>query len=160
MRYSLAFKQSVLRRVLPPNNESVVSISEELGVTANSIYLWIKKAGNDTLDRDGEVAPNKRGPREKFRLLLESKGIDPEKQGEWLRERGLHSEHLTQYEQELREIVEDKNEKQKEENKRLKEQVKELQKELRRKDKALAETAALLTLKKKAAEIWGDDEDE
>ena len=32
----------------------------------------------------------------------------------------------------------------------------ELKKELRRKDKALAETAALLTLSKKAMAIWGD----
>jgi transposase len=39
------------------------------------------------------------------------------------------------------------------ENKRLKA-------ELRRKDKALAETAALLVLKKKAQEVWGDPEDE
>ena len=37
---------------------------------------------------------------------------------------------------------------------------KQLKAELRRKDKALAETAALLVLKKKAQEIWGDPEDE
>jgi len=35
----------------------------------------------------------------------------------------------------------------------------QLKAELRRKDKALAETAALLVLKKKAREIWGDPED-
>jgi hypothetical protein len=35
-----------------------------------------------------------------------------------------------------------------------------LERELRRKDKALAETAALLTLRKKAQAIWGDGEDE
>jgi hypothetical protein len=35
-----------------------------------------------------------------------------------------------------------------------------LEKELRRKDKALAETAALLVLKKKAQEIWGDEDDD
>jgi len=33
-----------------------------------------------------------------------------------------------------------------------------LEKELRRKDKALAETAALLVLKKKVREIWGDED--
>jgi hypothetical protein len=33
-------------------------------------------------------------------------------------------------------------------------------KQLRRKDKALAETAALLVLKKKAQDIWGNDEGE
>jgi transposase-like protein len=36
----------------------------------------------------------------------------------------------------------------------------ELERELRRKEKALAETAALLTLRKKAAAIWGEGEDE
>ncbi len=34
-----------------------------------------------------------------------------------------------------------------------------LEKELSRKDKALAETAALLVLKKKVQEIWGDEDD-
>ena len=41
------------------------------------------------------------------------------------------------------------------------EKVKKLEAELRRKEKALAETAALLTLSKKAEAIWGPkDEDE
>jgi hypothetical protein len=35
---------------------------------------------------------------------------------------------------------------------------KKLKKELARKEKALAEIAALLVLKKKAEEIWGDKE--
>jgi hypothetical protein len=38
--------------------------------------------------------------------------------------------------------------------------IKDLEKELRRKDQALAETAALLVLKKKAQEIWGDEDDD
>ena len=38
--------------------------------------------------------------------------------------------------------------------------VRELEKELRRKDKALAETAALLVLQKKVRAIWGDGDDD
>ena len=38
-------------------------------------------------------------------------------------------------------------------------QIKKLEKELRLKDKALAETAALLVLKKKVQEIWGDEDE-
>ena len=38
--------------------------------------------------------------------------------------------------------------------------IRELEKELRRKEKALAETAALLVLKKKANAIWGDRGDD
>src|SRR2546425_838680 len=37
--------------------------------------------------------------------------------------------------------------------------VKQLERELRRKDKALAEASAILVLKKKAAAIWGDEDD-
>ncbi len=37
--------------------------------------------------------------------------------------------------------------------------IRTLEKELNRKDKALAETAALLVLKKKVQEIWGDEDD-
>ncbi|OSQ51115.1 transposase, partial [Marivita cryptomonadis] len=40
-----------------------------------------------------------------------------------------------------------------------KKRVRDLERELARKDRALAETAALLVLRKKAAAIWGDGED-
>ncbi len=43
----------------------------------------------------------------------------------------------------------------KEERKR----IKGLERELARKERALAETAALLVLRKKASAIWGGDED-
>jgi hypothetical protein len=39
-------------------------------------------------------------------------------------------------------------------------EIKQLGLELRRKESALAETAALLVLRKKARAIWGDNEDE
>jgi hypothetical protein len=38
--------------------------------------------------------------------------------------------------------------------------VRELERELRRKNDALAETAALLVLKKKVLSIWGDADDD
>lgn len=43
--------------------------------------------------------------------------------------------------------------------KTLRAENKALKKELNRKDRALAETAALLVLQKKVHEIWGNDED-
>lgn len=45
------------------------------------------------------------------------------------------------------------------EKKELKAELKETRKELRRKEKALAETAALLVLKKKANALWGVEDD-
>jgi len=45
------------------------------------------------------------------------------------------------------------------ENRTLKQENKQLQRELQRKEKALAEAAALLILKKKAQALFGSDED-
>jgi transposase len=39
-------------------------------------------------------------------------------------------------------------------------EMRELKRELKRKDKALAETAALIVLKKKVQEIWGAEDDD
>jgi len=46
------------------------------------------------------------------------------------------------------------------ENSKLRKRNAELERELRRKEKALAEAAALLVLKKKAEAIFGVDEDD
>ena len=161
MRYSSGMKSAILKRILPPNEESVTAVSRETGVSTNTIYYWKKQAAEGILDLgDGEVRPRDRAPGEKLTLLLESKAINADDRGEWLRSRGLHTEHLPLWEQELREIVTEKEKNQREELAELKRKNKELQKELNRKDKALAETAALLALKKKAETIWGDDEDD
>jgi len=161
MRYSKGFKFSILKKILPPDERSVTEVSRETGVSTATIYHWLKVLQDGKLEEDdSELRPGDRSPKEKLRLLLEGKGLPEDLLGEWLRENGLHSEHLNSYEQELRDIVTDKNEKYLEENRRLKKEKQTLEKELRRKEKALAEMAALLTLKKKASEIWGDDEDD
>ena len=161
MRYSKGFKISVLKKVLPPDERSVKDVARETGVSENTLYIWLKKLEAGKMESDNsELRPSDRNPKEKLRLLLEGKSKNQDELGKWLRENGLHSEHLNQYEQELRDMVSDQHDKYKEENRILKKEKRALEKELRRKDKALAEMAALLTLKKKAAEIWGEQEDE
>lgn len=161
MKYSSGMKAAIMKRILPPSNESVSEVSRDTGVSQQTIYNWKKQAAEGMLDLgDGRMRPHDRGPGEKLSLLLEGRGTPAEEQGEWLRARGLHSEHLPLWEQELREIVTDKEKKQQQELAELKRKNKELEKDLARKEKALAETAALLTLKKKANAIWGDGEDD
>lgn len=161
MKYSNRIKSSVIRKILPPENRSVPEVAKEMGICDQTIYNWKKMAENGTLSLDAEImSPVSVGRIEKFSLLLESKDKNEENIGAWLREKGLHSEHLNLWEQELQNILKDKDTKYKDENAKLKKANKELEKELRRKDKALAEVAALLTLKKKAQEIWGDREDD
>jgi hypothetical protein len=49
---------------------------------------------------------------------------------------------------------------QRHQSKEDKQRIRQLEKELQRKEKALAEAAALLILRKKAQAIWGDKEDD
>ncbi len=94
---------------------------------------------------------------EKLDAVLDYEKLEEEKRGGYLREKGLHSVHTERWKQQIIEgLTAPKQSKRDPRDKR----IKELEKELRRKEKALAETAALLVLKKKAQAIWGDGEDE
>jgi transposase len=108
---------------------------------------------------DSGLTPSQRSPGEKLALLLESKTLPENALGEWLRQNGLHSEHLALWEQELSTMVRDKQANLNEENKALRKQNKELQKELARKEKALAEAAILITLKKKFPNLFQEEEE-
>jgi transposase len=161
MKYSTGFRNTVIKKVLPPENRPLAEVSKETGVSEQTIRNWLFKLKNDNLNpQEGEVSPEQRSPSEKMSLIFESRSLSSEAKGEWLRKNGIHSEHLALWEQELRDQVNDKDSKDKETIKKLKKKNKDLEKELERKEKALAEMAALMVLKKKAEAIWGDDEED
>ena len=161
MGYSRAIRSSVLKKVLPPDARSIIEVSRETGIDDQTIRNWIKKKKSGILsDGSQESSPRFMTPKEKYQLVLEAAGIDNEHLGLFLRERGLHSEHLTIWDQELREMIEKKNDKKDVELKALKKRNQELEKELQRKEKALAEAAALLLLKKKLDALMEDQKDD
>lgn len=164
MKYSMGFRNSVLRKVLPPENRSVYQVAKEVGISAITIQSWLSrlKDGTMTIEAGGfEPTPGQRGAEEKLKLLLESKSITDADLGDWLRRHGLHSEHLSLWEQELGDILKDKQQQLRKENAELKKQIKQLQREITKKDKAMAEALAIITLKKKVAAIYAsmDEED-
>lgn len=160
MTYSLSFKESHIRKVLPPENQSISQVAKEAGLSYNTLKNWITKSKEGTLDKGNTVGNRSKPPREKLQLIIESKTISEKDMGRWLREKGLHFEHIILYEQELRDMVEDKKHDEKMEIKKLTKEIKRLNRELLKKEKALAEMAALYILKKKADELWGEDEDD
>jgi transposase len=98
MKYSIGFRNGVLRKVLPPENGSITSVAREYGINPITIHNWMSKLkdGKLSLDlEDSEPTPSGRSPNEKLQLLLESKQLSDEHLGEWLRQHGLHTEHLT-----------------------------------------------------------------
>ena len=103
--------------------------------------------------------PNDWSAEEKLKAVLEASSLSDEQFGAFLRKKGIHETHLEQWRiQMLGGLGKGRaNGKPSRRNADIK-RIRGLEKELCRKDKALAETAALLVLKKKVQEIWGDED--
>ena len=162
MKYSAGFRSSIVRKTLDGSGRSISEVAHETGVSDQTIRNWIEKyrAGKLDVDDATGMKPDQRNPAEKLSLLLESKSLDEHSRGEWLRQHGLHSEHLSLWEQELTEVMNDKQSDQKQKNSELNKENKRLKRELERKEKALSEAAVLLTLKKKFRNLFQDEDEE
>ena len=144
----------------PPENRSVHSVSMELGVGEMTIHRWITQVKDGTInfEQDEENPSGQRNMTEKLNLLLEYQKIPQDQNGEWLRQNGLHEEHLNLFQQEIKSLMANKVDDKDKEIKELKKQLAKKDKELKRKDAALAELAAIMALKKKLG--WMDDDSE
>jgi hypothetical protein len=91
---------------------------------------------------------------------MEAESVEETELGSWLRRKGLKEEHLIQWREALEErataVFAPREPRASAESRR---QVKQLEKELKRKDKALAETAALLVLQGKMQALWAEEDD-
>ncbi|MBN2259767.1 MAG: transposase [Clostridiales bacterium] len=157
MKYSSRIKSSVLTKVLPPQNRSISEVARESGIADQTIYNWKKAVENGTLILNDVLSPKQLNQTEKLNLLVESRNISEENFGTWLRENGLKSDHLKLWQQEFITMENVNEKKYREENAKLKKENKALEKELLRKEKALAEMAALMTLKKKLENFWEEE---
>ena len=93
-------------------------------------------------------------------MVVETVALNEAQLGEYCRKRGIYPEQLQRWRQSCEQANgEAKPPRAPAETRREAHRIQELERELRRKDKALAETAALLVLRKKADAIWGKDED-
>ena len=158
-RYSEDFKKSIVRKLLLPENPGVTQISEETGISIQTLYSWIRKLREDVEMSFKGTNPEDRSMLEKHEILLEAASIPHEQLGAWLRERGIHEEHLKLWRNEIQETLKSTKKLERKEISETKKKIKALEKEIQRKDKALAEMAALMTLKKKLEGIWFEPED-
>lgn len=99
--------------------------------------------------------PQDWSPDEKLAAVLEAASLSEEDLGPFLRSRGLHEAHLEQWHDQMLVGLEPSPT-----TRVVKKRIKDLEKELLRKDRALAEAAALLVLKKKAQDLWEDEDDD
>jgi predicted RNase H-like nuclease (RuvC/YqgF family) len=94
--------------------------------------------------------------------VVETAALSQEELSAYCRRKGLYPEHIEQWRRQCAKANEPvaSNKVDREKARQQDRQIKQLKSELRRKEKALAEAAALLVLKKKAQQLWGDPEDD
>ena len=162
--YTKEFKASVINRLEEPTNDTITSISDDLGVPRTTIYQWAKKveAKKDKTSFNNKHS-NKWTSEDKFQVVLETSSLTETELAEYCRRKGIYADEVKAWRDQClkanQAIVEDPKEL-KEFLKTEKELNKKLERELIRKEKALAETAALLVLRKKANAIWGDPKED
>ena len=161
----------MVRRMLGPKGVTATALSAEMGISQPTLSRWLRETATframeskktpPTVEAPPERAEKRAEdwtPEEKLRAVVETMGVGGEALGAFLRRRGLHRDQLAQWQESAMAALERpvSRRRAKAEGKR----IKELESELRRKEKALAETAALLVLRKKANALWGDADDD
>ena len=163
--YSAEFKSGIIAKMMAPHNVSVAQLSQETGIPKDTLYAWRLKA-RGYRERDVSIgATIKRGlgSKDKFQIVVETAGMNEEELSSYCRRNGLYPTQIEEWRRQCTTANEPDNNKNKPDREKFRQQereIKQLKAELRRKEKALAETAALLVLKKKVQEIWGDPGDD
>ena len=172
--FTPSFRMQAVEKALGRSAEiSLREIAEGLGVGKSTLNNWIVKSRNHELNsgsadgklRSNEMVKEKRPQdwslEERLEMVIACDSLDETAMSERCREKGIYPHHVKQWELGfVGGTPVDLRTRQDSESRGLKHEIKDLKKELRRKDKALAETAALLVLQKKVSAIWGNDEDD
>jgi transposase len=163
-RYSEKFKQRMIQRLVGPSKVSANALSKEVGIPQPTLSLWLREAGSVRVVKDDdETPPRKRPddwtPQEKVAAVMEAAGVADAELGLWLRRKGLKEEHLRQWRAALGEraaaVFAPREQRASAEDRK---RIKQLERELKRKEKALAETAALLVLQGKMEALWAEED--
>lgn len=163
MKYSKEYRESILRRIMPPNSESIARIAKEEGISEQTLRNWQKRARRDGYAAPGTDAQSEEwSTQDKFVIVVETASMNESELAEYARKKGLYVEQIKAWRDACMNANGGIAKEAARLNRALKDSQKErrkLERELHRKEKALAEAAALLVLRKKARAIWGDSED-
>lgn len=147
--YSDIFKNAMVEKLSRPGSKSATALAEEIGVSQSTLSRWLREYGR--FGTTGEGMRNKKRPqnwtaKEKMEAVIAYDRMGESERGQYLRGHGLYSVDIERWREEMLEALSKKPKKGDPKDKR----IRDLESELRRKEKALAEAAALLVLKKKS----------
>lgn len=152
MKISKDTKEAILKKAVHQPRALLREFAASHNVGYSTLSKWLK-CYRDAQSKSASVS--------RIEHILATANLDETTLGIYCRERGLYSHQIETWKKELLKTSDDRSEKMmRDEMKLLKLENQQLKKEVVRKDKALAETAALLILKKKANLLWGVPEDD
>jgi transposase len=169
MTYTQGFKSNLVRKMACPNGISASALSREVGIPQQSLSRWLRDAnvvdesGNSSISEEPWRTMSSKRPQdmpaeEKLKIVIEAEKVAEDQLGAFLRRNGIHEAQLREWRAMM---LSGLNKPARPSSKTSGEtrRIHELEKELLRKDKALAEAAAILILKKKVQSIWGGEEE-
>lgn len=157
-------KQAIIKKALCRNGQTLTEIAKASNIAASTLSTWLKKPANTGEEKPVIKSTTGKTPLslpERFKHLMATSGQEDAIISGYCRKHGLYPHQLTQWEADfMTATAQPEKHKTNTELKELRAENKELKQIILRKDKVLAETVALLVLKKKAAQIWGGSEED
>ena len=163
--YGPEIREAALRRILPPNPESISSVSRDMGISIPTLMNWKNRASADDninmeqADEDSCTLSSD----EKFEIVVAAAAMNETQLGEFAREKGLYVEQINNWCSICRQANANFGEVHAQFKAREKEKdakIVALKAELDKKDKIIAELAAEIVLRKKSWAIWGEKKEE
>jgi transposase len=156
----------MVSRLVGPHAISATALADETGLAQATLSRWLKEASKlrrtmpSDDDKPVKKQPQEWTPEEKLQIVLEASALSEGELGVFLRSKGIHEAVLQEWKDQALAGLRGTEVASKLQTQRESREMRELKRELKRKDKALAETAALIVLKKKVQEIWGAEDDD
>lgn len=162
--FSVEHKKAVVQKWVN-SSLSLRKFAKDEGIGISTLYDWKSKylgQSNGEIVLPKNTNANNWTSAQKFAVVMETASLSEAELSEYCRTKGVYPEQVkdwktacisgneTSLQRQQQQLVERKADKKK---------IRQLEKELKRKEAALAETAALLVLRKKLNAYWEEDED-
>jgi transposase-like protein len=155
-RYGQAFKDKAVARLLPPESAALEVVAREVGVGAGTLERWREDAQSRPARGRAWTAAGR------LEAVITTAAMNEAGKSAWCREHGVYLVELDKWRASCATALADPEDARAspQATRADRKRIKELERDLLRKDRALAETAALLVLSKKVGAIFNKGEDE
>ena len=154
-RYGQSFKSKAVARLLPPESAAVELVALQVGVGAGTLGRWQAELLSGPARGRAQTAATR------LDAVITTASMNETAKSAWCREQGVYAAELAQWLASATASLVDPSKASVRAQAKPQEsrRIKELERNLLRKDRALAETLALLVLSKKVDAIFNKGED-